>query len=874
VLTGCPPCKQGPIGRFPGTWRFGNAAAVTALVCVLAAAVGGANGLRLVSGPHTPAAAVARAVGDSSVTAAAALGVSHTATAAAGLTASTGQQAITSAQSVIDGPTCPDVMVIAARGMGEPPKGSAGTNPSNYTNGNGAGGTLTSLYSALVNSRKDLTFSLEPVVYPVPDLSWKDLLTLTQFEPDAQKGAANIVDDILQTDTACSHTVRYVLTGYSLGAWAVHEALNELSQLKPSPLGEVAGVALFGDPKFLPNQPIDKDFVDLDTNYGMATGVDKTDNNVPAAVVAYTGSWCFPDDPVCQVLKDRAAWLWELKTCASGSASCGHFQYVNQETQEAAAFLDPLLWHLKLTTPPEGTVGDPYSWTATAASQGSLTWTSDGTLPPGLAFSVAGVLSGTLAQAGTFTFEVKATDTYGRYASGQVPVTVNPASGNGSATGTWTTAEAPLPANAASDASVLSLGPAACPSISVCVVAGRTTDHPELLTGSGTSWTATEAPVPAGAGNPWIHALACASASACVATGSYADSSGNTHGMLITGSGTSWTAITAPLPPDAGAGQAANLWFVACASTCVATGNYVDSSGYFQGLILTGFGASWTATKAPQPANASSLSEVSVGSVACPSATTCVTIGGYTDSAGNQQAMLITGSGTSWTATEAPLPPNVTAWYTQGVGGGLAGLACASASACVASGDYVDSSGYFQGVILTGSGTSWTTTITLLPANASTTQNIFNLDSVACASASKCVATGSYRDSSGNSQVLLLAGSGTSWTATEAPLPADAASNPRADGSAVACPSTTMCIATASYRDSSDNTQGLLLAGLGTSWTATEAPLPANAATGATTYAELNSVACYSASTCVATGEYVDSAYNQQGLILTGNLSG
>jgi hypothetical protein len=793
----------------------------------------------------------------------------------------------------ITGPECPDVMVVAARGSGELPQDSQDpqddwTNPSAYTKDPdlGAGPELRDLYRKLNDDNQGLKFSLDPVMYRADNV-YPHLIPgvvaggLDIFRASVTSGATSLLADMQLTDHRCGGTVRYIIAGFSQGAWVVHDALAQMTRAQ---LAEVDGIALFGDPKFVPFQRIVRDYKTVDTSFGVAASIDRSANNIPPTVVSHTGSWCFPVDPVCQTLWPpfNSTWSKEAALCFPHSPLCAHFQYVSTgKTAEAAAFLDPFLpkaslWpHLTtLTKPPDGTVGNPYSWTATAAPAPSYTWSSAGSLPPRLSFSTAGVLSGTPTQAGTFTFEVKATGTYGRYASGQVTVTVNPASGDGSTTGTWTPAEAPLPANAASDASVLSLGPAACPSISVCVVAGRTTDQPELLTGSGTSWTATEAPVPADAGNPWIRDLACASASACVATGSYADSSGNSHGMLITGSGTSWTAITAPLPPDAGASKAANLWFVACASTCVATGNYVDSSGYFQGLILTGSGTSWTATAAPQPANASSLSEVNIGSVACPSATTCVAIGDYTDSSGNQQAMLITGSGTSWTATEAPLPPNATAWRPQGSGGGLAGLACASVSACVASGDYVDSSGYLQGVILTGSGTSWTATKTPLPANASTSQNIFNLDSVACASASECVATGSYRDSSGNSQVLLLTGSGTSWTATEAPLPADAASNPRAGGSAGACPSTTMCVVTSSYRDSSDNSHGVLLTGSGTSWTATEAPLPANAATEGATYAELNSVACYSASTCVATGEYVESAHNQQGLILAGNLPG
>ena len=76
-------------------------------------------------------------------------------------------------------------------------------------------------------------------------------------------------------------------------------------------------------------------------------------------------------------------------------------------------------------------------------------------------------------------------------------------------------------------------------------------------------------------------------------------------------------------------------------------------------------------------------------SVACPSASSCVTAGSYSDSSGDIQAVLVTGSGTSWTAAEAPLPANAAADRYAFLGS----VACPSASSCVAAGVYADSSG-------------------------------------------------------------------------------------------------------------------------------------------------------------------------------------
>src|ERR1039457_2425755 len=105
-----------------------------------------------------------------------------------------------------------------------------------------------------------------------------------------------------------------------------------------------------------------------------------------------------------------------------------------------------------------------------------------------------------------------------------------------------------------------------------------------------------------------------------------------------------WTAIRAPLPAGAGTSPDSYLYGMACpsASTCAAAGNYVDRAGTSQGLLLTGHGSSWTATKAPLPAAAgASPSDVSLFGVVCPSAVACVAAGSYTDSAGNPEGLLM-----------------------------------------------------------------------------------------------------------------------------------------------------------------------------------------------------------------------------------------
>src|SRR5262249_50691193 len=157
----------------------------------------------------------------------------------------------------------------------------------------------------------------------------------------------------------------------------------------------------------------------------------------------------------------------------------------------------------------------------------------------------------------------------------------------------------------------------------------------------------------------------------------------------------------------------------------------------------------------------------------CPSTTACAAAGSYTDSSGHDEGMLLTGSGSSWAATEAPLPADAdTQPYVY-----LPSISCASATACTAAGFYYSTHGY-RGLLVTRSGTGWTGIPAPLPADAATNPTNAQLDtgqSVSCPSAAACAAIGYYIDSSGYYQGLLLTGSGTTWTAVKAPMPPDAA---------------------------------------------------------------------------------------------------
>lgn len=337
--------------------------------------------------------------------------------------------------------------------------------------------------------------------------------------------------------------------------------------------------------------------------------------------------------------------------------------------------------------------------------------------------------------------------------------------------GNWTARSAPLPPDAATPADV-NLGPVSCAGSDSCVAVGSyvgsSSGQPEALLLSETAgrWTAIAAPLPADAGGPKLQftggqlsSVSCGSTTECTAVGIYYDGSGNLRGLLISGGGDSWTASAAPLPADGlDQGQGGDpKWFdltsVACpsAGNCTAVGFYQSLSGE-EGLLLGESGGEWTATEVQPPRDASTEHLIELDAVACATAGNCAAVGSY-DTPSGTGGLLLTEENGAWSAgAPAPVPTN-TNLATLGT------VACASSGSCTTAGFYLDSSSHQHPWSLAKGGSGWTGAAAPLPPNwgsgSSTTPGAL-IDSISCPSASDCVAVGSYPDTSGNQQGLLL----------------------------------------------------------------------------------------------------------------------
>jgi hypothetical protein len=224
---------------------------------------------------------------------------------------------------------------------------------------------------------------------------------------------------------------------------------------------------------------------------------------------------------------------------------------------------------------------------------------------------------------------------------------------------------------------------------------------------------------------------------------------------------------------------------------------------------------------------------------------------------------------TGWGAgVEAALPANA-APVDNGVS--IGSISCPSAGNCSAVGSYKDSAGNTEGLLLTETAGSWAPGVqAVLPANAIPGSPDVGLWSVSCASAGNCSAVGTYSDDTeawgavDNQEGLLLTETAGTWSAgVEAALPADAHPDRHVQWGSVSCASAGNCTAVGEY-DGVGGSRGLLLTETAGNWAPAVEPVPPVA--GGDTW--LQSVSCTSAGDCTAVGGWY-AGYGGGALLMT-----
>ena len=272
-----------------------------------------------------------------------------------------------------------------------------------------------------------------------------------------------------------------------------------------------------------------------------------------------------------------------------------------------------------------------------------------------------------------------------------------------------------------------------------------------------------------------------------------------------------------------------------------------------------------TAEEVPGTAalNQGGLAEIS--SVSCASAGNCSAGGQYMDSSGRRQALVVSQVNGSWgTAIEVP----GTAALNQGGNADISSVSCASAGNCSAGGYYRDSSDHFQALVVSQVNGSWGTAIEV-PGTAALNQGgNADIASVSCASAGNCSAGGQYKDGFSQRQVFVVSQTHGTWHAAIKMPVAAALRHGNASITSVSCASAGNCSTGGQYLDNSRGHQAFVVSQANGTWhKAIEVPGTSALNQGGT--AEIASVSCASAGNCSAGGQYLDNSRGQQAFVVS-----
>jgi hypothetical protein len=242
--------------------------------------------------------------------------------------------------------------------------------------------------------------------------------------------------------------------------------------------------------------------------------------------------------------------------------------------------------------------------------------------------------------------------------------------------------------------------------------------------------------------------------------------------------------------------------------------------------------------------------------------------GNYENASGSVQPMVADQVHGTWRrGTTLLLPVNAGKQpYAQ-----VNGIACRSTGNCVAVGNYTYGTAHSGGAFLAiESHGTWAPAFTpQLPANARTPQ-VTRLEAVSCRPDGFCEAVGSYLDTSGQIQMMVLAkAAGRAWgRGTEIAAPHGAPASPDAVLTGIACGGPHSCVAVGHYNDGPNTTRGLGVIEANGNWgTAAGIPSPRGAVPSGV--AGFASVSCAPGGACLGVGVYAIGSARDRAMSVT-----
>ena len=368
-----------------------------------------------------------------------------------------------------------------------------------------------------------------------------------------------------------------------------------------------------------------------------------------------------------------------------------------------------------------------------------------------------------------------------------VPATISTPAGAVAETA-WSVVASPNVPSADLDA----LAGIACASARSCLAVGSYEDANKLYKTlaqewDGTKWSIVPSPNEGPAlDDKYFVGVSCASESACMAVGAYANSNFVGKTLIESWDGTRWS--PSPSVDEGPASMSNDLSGISCASakSCMAVGSVEDGtgSGGIKTLAEEWDGTRWSVVpSADQP----SSDDNELFAVDCPSTNSCTAVGDYYRSGLKSTGTLVE----TWDGTEWSIVPSPDGGQARSV---LTGVSCVSAGFCTAVGWYAVSKDAPDKTLVESSHrTSWS----VVPSpNEGPAADDKHLDGVSCVSARACAAVGYYADVEFVGKTLIESWDGTSWSVVPSANRGPATDSSELSG--VSCVSATSCIASGS----------------------------------------------------------------------------
>jgi hypothetical protein len=355
------------------------------------------------------------------------------------------------------------------------------------------------------------------------------------------------------------------------------------------------------------------------------------------------------------------------------------------------------------------------------------------------------------------------------------------------------------------------------------------------------TWTIQTTPNASGAEHSALYDIACegSGTSACFSVGKQTASGGTSGPYVQLWNGSSWANQTASVPEGSSAGE---LQSVDCFPKLLLEKLFCFAAGsYTSGGVTNSLVENSTASgswSVNASANPEGASETAFKGISCRQALTACFAVGYSVKSGVKSLLAEKLSETKWVIQTMPVPEGA-------VTSELHGVDCASASVCMAVGSYTLAGGAQWAMSATWDGTSWTLRTVAKPTES---KGSILLD-VSCSGTSSCTGVGAYKNSKNVQVSFVERWNGTAWSHQSSPNPVGS-TNTVFQG--VSCVSSTPCVAAGDWYNGK-TWQPMAQEWNGSAWALDTTPTPAEA-----TFSLLEGVACRTA--CLAPGWYTDAS--------------